>query len=125
MAEAVDFKWYRYVADDGSNIALKTDKTWGDDADSGFTAFNAADPAITPGPSFRPRAIQMQDLVSGRVTKWPVGSATATAWTTSGYTQTRPVRGGAGTVTFTKIGNIGERIRRPRTIVSKPEPISA
>jgi hypothetical protein len=125
VAEAVDFKWYRYTADDGSFFALKVDKTWGDDADSGFAAFNAADPAITPNPSFRPRTITMQDLVSGRVTRLPVGTTTATAWTTSGYTTDRPVRGGAGTVEYTKIANNGERIRRPRTIINKPEPISA
>ena len=125
MPDAIDFKWYRYECDDGSFIALKVNKTWGDDADSGFAAFDASDPAISPGPSFRPRSITMQDLVSGRVTKWPVGAADATAWTTSGFTQTAAIRGGAGTVTFTKIANNGERIRRPRTIISKPEPISA
>jgi hypothetical protein len=125
MVDAIDFKWYRYTADDGTFFALKVNKTWGDDVDSGFTAFNTADPAIAPSPSFRPRSILMQDVVSGRVTKWPVGTTAAAAWTTSGFTQTAPVRGGIGTVTFTKIGNVGERVRRPRTIISKPEPISA
>lgn len=125
MPDAIDFKWYRYTADDGSFIALKVNKTWGDDADSGFEAYNAADPAITPGPAFRPRSIVMQDAVSGRVTKWPVGASDATAWTTSGFTQTTVVRGGVGTLTLTKIQNVGEKIRRPRTIISKPEPVSA
>jgi hypothetical protein len=125
VAEAVDFKWYRYEADDGTFYALKVDKTWGDDADSGFAAFNAADAAVTPGPGFRPRSVTLQDLVSGRTTRRYVGAPDATAWTTSGFTQAVPVRGGAGTVTLTKIGNNGERIRRPRTIINKPEPISA
>lgn len=125
MAEAVDFKWYRYTADDGTFWAIKVDKTWGDDADSGLGAFNAADPAVTPHPGFRPRTVTLMDLVSSRVTQRIVGTTTALAWTTSGYAQAVPVRGGAGTVTLTKIRNNGEQIRRPRTIVSKPEPISA
>ena len=125
MAEAVDFKWYRYEADDGSFYAVKVDKTWGDDADSGFTAYNAADPAPSPGHGFTPRTITLQDTVSGRMTRRVVGAPDAAAWTTSGFTQAVPVRGGAGTVTLTKIANNGEKIRRPRTIISKPEPISA
>lgn len=122
---AVDFKWYRYTSDSGVTYGVKVDKTWGDDADSGFAAFNSADPAPTPGPSFQPRSITMQDQVSGRVTRRLVGSTTAAAWTTDGFTQTVPVRGAAGTVTLTKIANNGEKIRRPRTIISKPEPDAA
>jgi hypothetical protein len=125
MAEAVDFKWYRYTADDGSFYAVKVDKTWGDNADSGFAAFNAVDPAPSPGHGFTPRSATYQDAVSSRMTKRYIGSPTADAWTTSGHTVVSPVRGGAGTVTLTKIQNNGEKIRRPRTIISKPEPISA
>lgn len=125
MVDAIDFKWFRYECDDGTFRALKVNKSWGDDADSGFAAYNTADAAVTPGPSFQPRAIMMQDGVSGRVTKWTVGQPDATAWTTPGFTQTTVVRGGTGTITLVKIANVGERIRRPRTIISKPEPISA
>lgn len=125
MAEAVDFKWYRYEADDGTFFAVKVDKTWGDDADAGFAAYNAADPAISPGRGFKPRTITLQDPVSTRTTTRVVGAPDAAAWTTSGFTQAVPVRGGAGTVTLTKIANNGEKIRRARAILSKPEPISA
>ena len=125
MPDAVDFKWYRYTCDDGTFRAVKVNKTWGDDADSGFSAYNAADAAVSPGPSFRPRAVVMQDSVSGRKTVWRCGSPAATAFTTAGFTQTTVVRGGVGTITLTKIGNLGEYIRRPRTIISLPEPISA
>lgn len=124
-ANATDFKWYRYTADDGSFWAVKVDKTWGDDADSGLGAFNAADPAISRGGGFQPRTITLQDAVSTRTTQRVVGTTTATAWTTSGFTQTVPVRGQDGTVTLTKIANNGEKIRRPRAIVSKPEPITS
>lgn len=122
--EALDFKWYRYTADDGTFWAVKCDKTWGDDADSGLSAYNAADPAVPRGGGFRPRTITLQDAVSSRMTQRVVGTDSATAWTTSGFTQTVPVRGAGGALTLTKIANNGERIRRPRTIVSKPEPIT-
>lgn len=122
VGNAVDFKWYRYTCDDGTFRAVKVDKTWGDDADSGLAAFNAADAAVTPNPSFRPRAVRMQDPVSTRISSLIVGSATAAAWTTAGFQQTRAVRGAGGTVTMTKIGNVGEKIRRPQAINSKPEP---
>lgn len=122
--EAVDFAWYRYTCDDGTFRAMKVDKTWGADADSGFTAFNAADAAVTRGGSFRPRQIVLQDAVSTRTTTRVVGAADAAAWTTPGFTQTVGVRGAGGALTMTKIANVGERIRRPRAIVSKPEPIT-
>lgn len=125
MAEAVDFAYYDYTTDEGETFALKVDKTWGADADSGFTAFTPGTPAVTANASFRPRKVYLQDAVSGRVTQRVVGSPTAAAWTNASFTQAVPVRGGAGTVTLTKIGKLGERIRRPRAIVSKPEPISA
>lgn len=122
VGEAVDYKWYRYTADDGTFFAVKVDKTWGDDGDSGLGAYNVADPAITRGRGFQPRGIVLQDTVTGRTTFRVVGTATATAWTTSGFTQTVPVRGAGGTLTMTKIQNVGEKIRRPRTIINKAEP---
>jgi len=122
--EAVDFKWYRYTCDDGTFRAVKCDKTWGDDADSGLGAFNAADSAQSPGSGFQPRSVTLQDPVSSRVTRRIAGTLTAAAWTTPGFTQTVGVRGAAGALTLTKIANNGEKMRRPRAIVSKPEPIT-
>lgn len=122
--EAVDFQWYRYTDDNGNFWAVKVDKTWGDDADSGLDPFNAADPAITRGRGFQPRGIILQDLVSTRTTFRVVGATDATAWTTPGFTQTVPVRGASGTLTLTKIQNVGEKIRRPRAIANKAEPIT-
>ena len=123
-ANAVDFRWYRYTRDDGGFFAVKVDRTWGDDADAGFGAFNTADAAPTPGPSFQPRTVTLQDTVTGRITRRVVGATTATAWTTAGFTQTVPVRGQDGTVTMTKIQNNGEHIRRPRAITNKSEPVT-
>lgn len=122
MADAVDFKYYQYTADDGSTWSVKVDKTWGDDADAGFGAADAADPVMVNSPALRPRTIQLQDPTSARQTSRVVGSLTADAWTTAGYTTTVNFRGLATGVTAEKIGQRGEHIRRKRTIVSKPEP---
>lgn len=123
-AEAVDFKWYRYVDDNGNFWAIKLDKTWGDDADSGMAAFNAADPAMPRNARFQPRTITLQDLVSSRKTNRVVGSVAAAAWTNAAFTQTTPVRGQNGTLLLTKIKNNGEKIPHGAAIVSKPEPIT-
>jgi hypothetical protein len=66
----------------------------------------------------------LQDAVSTRTTSRVVGAPDAAAWTTPGFTQATGVRGAGGALTLTKIANVGERIRRPRAIVSKPEPIT-
>lgn len=122
MGDAVDFKYYQYVADDATTWSVKQDKTWGDDADSGFSAADPADPVMVPSPALRPRSIQLQDLVSGRVTTRVVGDTSAAAWTTPGYTTTINFRGLAAGVVATKIAQRGEHIRRSRTINSMPEP---
>ena len=121
---AVDYKWYRYTANDASTWAVKVDKTWGDHADSGFAAFNAADPVMPRTSRFRPRVIIMQDPVSTRKTARVVGSSTATAWTTAGYPSTQIFRGLAGVVVVAKIDQRDERIPHPRGINSLPEPVN-
>lgn len=121
--EAVDFKWYRYTADDGSFWAVKVDKTWGDDADSGLAARNAADPVWPRAKHYRLRKAIMQDAVSTRTTARVLGTAAA-AGGVAGFTQTVKVRGSAGDLTLTTIGVQGERRPHQRAIISKPEPIT-
>jgi len=122
MGDAVDFKYYQYDSDNGESFSVKVDKTWGDNADSGLGAAVPADPVLVKSPSMRPRAIILQDLVSGRKTERVVGNVTADAWTTAGYTTTVNFRGLAAGVVATKIDQRGEHIRRARTINSMPEP---
>lgn len=122
MGDAVDYKWYQYLDDEGGTWAIKQDKTWGDDADAGFSAYDTADPPMTKSPSLRPRAILLQDPTSARITSRVCGSPTATAWTTAGYTTTINFRGLAAGVVATKIDKRGEHIRRARSIYNKPEP---
>lgn len=122
MGDAVDYKYYQYTDDTGGTWSVKQDKTWGDDADAGFSAADTSDPTMVASPSLRPRSITLQDLVSGRKTTRVVGDVTATAWTTAGYTTTINFRGLAAAVVATKIDQRGEHIRRSRTINSMPEP---
>lgn len=122
MTDAVDFKYYQYEADDSSTWSIKQNETWGDDADAGFGPADATDPVMVKSPSLFPRTIQLQDPVSGRVTTRVVGSPSAAAWTTAGFTTTVTYPGLASPVVVTKFAQRGERIRRARTIINKPEP---
>lgn len=122
MGDAVDFKYYQYTDDVGDTWSVKQDKTWGDDADSGFAAAAATDPVMVKSPALRPRQILLQDPGSARITSRVVGSVSAAAWTTPGYTTTINFRGLAAGVVAEKIDQRGEHIRRKRTISNKPEP---
>jgi len=121
--DAVDFKWYRYTANDGSFWAIKVDKLWGDDADSGLAAANAADPVWPKSSNYSPRKVIFQDLVSSRTTSRVLGTAAAAAGV-PGFTQTTPVRGASGVLTLTSLGIQGEKRPKQHAIISKPEPIT-
>lgn len=121
-ADAVDYKWYRYTLNDGTFRSVKVDKTWGDDADSGFAAFNKADPVLRCTGSEHPRYVMMQDPATGRKKRLYCGTKTATAFTDPAFTQTTTYRGLAGAVTLEAIYVRDEIIRRPRAIISAAEP---
>jgi len=114
--------WYRYTDNKGGHWSMKVQKAWGDSGDSGFAAYNVADPVfpMTVGRN-RPRAIICQHAASLRTTKVRVGSATATAWTTA-YTFVSSAKGIAGAVNYDKIGEQEEHIIRAHTINSLAEP---
>lgn len=123
-ADATDFKWYQYTADDASTWSMKVDKTWGDDAASGFGAASDADPVMPNNPAIRARYIELQDKTgSGRITRRYVGGPAASAWTTSGFTTTIKYKGLATGVVVTKVNQRGEHFRRSRLIDNKPEPV--
>lgn len=122
MGDAVDYKYYQYTDDFGNTWSVKQDKTWGDNADAGFGAYNAADAVMVKSPSLRPREILLQDPTSARITSRVVATTTATAWSSGNYTTTVKFRGLATGVVCTKFQNRGEHIRKPRAINSKPEP---
>lgn len=120
---AVDFKWYTYVDNNGQNWSMKVDKTWGDNAESGFTAHNAGFPAWPEGGFYRCRKAVFQDPVSGRTTTRRCGSATSPALTPGGSYDI-PVRGAGGLLAVTSLEPITERRPRSGAIISKAEPIT-
>jgi hypothetical protein len=121
--------WFRYTDNAGGHWSMKVQKSWGESADSGFAAFNVADPVFPMHDSRnRPRAIlcQNQNGILGagptfRTTKVRVGSSAATAWTTD-YTFVSSAKGIAGPVDYKRIGQQEEHILRAHSIVSLPEP---
>jgi len=121
--EAVDFKWYRYTADDGSFWAVKVDKTWGDDGDSGLAARDPADPVWPRSANYRLRKVIFQDAVSSRTTSRVLGTVGAAAGV-AGFTQVTKVRGSAGDLTLTSLGPQAEKRPKQHAIISKPEPIT-
>lgn len=121
-ADAVDYGYYRYTDAFGNHWSVKTDITWGDNAESGLATANTDDPVMVTSRSLRPRKIFLQDLTSGRVTSRVVGTYTADAWAISGYTTTVKFRGLATGVVMTKFDQRDEHIRKARTITHKPEP---
>lgn len=121
-ADAVDFGYYQYTDNFGNTWSVKVDKTWGANSDADFSAYSTSDPVMVKSPSLRPRTILLQDPTSGRKTSRVVGTTTATAWTSSNYTTTVKFRGLATGVTAQKIDQRDEHIRKPRSIISQPEP---
>lgn len=122
MGDAVDYKYYQYTDAFGNTWSIKTDKSWGDNADAGFGAYSTGDPVMVKSPSLRPRYIVLQDPASARITTRVVATTTATAWSSSNYTTTINYRGLAAGVVVNKIDQRDEHIRKPRAIYNKPEP---
>lgn len=123
---AVDFKWYQYTCNDGTTRSVKVNKTWGDDADSALSAFDAADPVIeVSGSREHPRFVQVVDLLTGRTKRLVIGTLAAYNAIDSTFTQTFAEPGLAGAVTYSYAGKIDERRKRVGNIVSKPEPSTA
>ena len=120
---AVDYKWYRYVDDNGANWSIRTDKSWGDAGGSGMAAHNAADPVFPRSHFYRTRKAVLQDAVSGRTTKRVLGASGAAAGV-PGATVTTVARGAGGTYTLTSLGTISERLPHHGTIISKAEPVT-
>ncbi len=120
---AVDFEWFRYTDEGGGHWAVKTDKDWGALAAAGFSAFNAADPVFPKTGRYRVRRVQLQDPVSTRITRRPIGAAAATVGV-AGATVDVVVKGATGVVTLTSQGIIGERKPKTGVIASKAEPIT-
>jgi hypothetical protein len=123
---AIDYKWYRYTDNDGRTFAVKQDKTWGDDADSGLAAFNTDDPVLpVSGARNHPRFVVLVDVLTGRTKKKVVGTLAAFAAIDGTFTQVFKEPGLAGDVTYSYYGKVNEHFSRVGPITSKPEPSTA
>lgn len=120
---AIDFAYFRYTADDGSFWAMKVDKDWGGNAQSGLAARNAADPVWPHSQRYRARKCILQDSVSSRRTERILGTTGAAAGV-PGTAVVTVARGAAGSYTLTSLGIVGEKRPHQAAIVSKPEPVT-
>lgn len=121
--------WFRYTADDGSFFAIKTDKGWGANADSGLVAYGGGGPAFGDDPVFpkvgrnRPRSITGEEAVTFRTTKRVVGTLAAAAWTNGGYVIVSGWKGIAGAANYVKQFRTNEHLMQAHAINSRPEAV--
>jgi hypothetical protein len=120
---AIDFEYFRYTAQDGTFFAVRCDKTWGANAQSGLGARNAADPVWVESARNRTRKCVLQDPVSSRKTTRILGTAGAAAGV-AGTIVVTSARGASGNYSLTSQGQIGEKRPKQGAIVSKPEPVT-
>jgi len=103
---------YHYESDAATGWTVTTDTDSGGSADFGFTTVVASEPVMPNRRFFHPRKIKLYDTASpSRKTERPVGTSSATAWTTSGYTFSITIPGDATAIGYTKKANVGEKIR--------------
>jgi hypothetical protein len=107
-----NFKWYRYVDEDGRNWGIRADQDAGDIAAFGLTAFNSADPPFGPQSRLHhPRKRVYVDATTFRKRVVIVGTSAAQA--TVPLTMTVSVPGETATVTYDKSVIIAEKLQVP------------
>jgi hypothetical protein len=123
-AENLRWGWFRYTADDGSFWAIRADKEWGANVQSGLGAFVQADPAWPSTKRYRIRKCALVDPNTGIVTKRTIGTVAAAAGV-RGTVVTDFVRGSAGLNTFNSTGLVNERRPKTKPIISPPDSTTA
>jgi hypothetical protein len=112
MANEPNKQWYRYVSDAGVNFGIMADQDWGNNAASGLTAFNAADPAFGPqSRTHHVRKVVYIDPATFRTVKHPVGTTTAFAALPATVSITLP--GSVTAETYNLRQRIPEHVRIP------------
>ena len=112
MSNERNLQWYRYVSDAGVNFGIVADQDWGNNAASGLSAFNAADPAFGPqSRQHRVRKALYRDPVTFRTVKHPVG--TSAAFTALPTTISVPLPGSVTPETYNLAQRIPEKMRIP------------
>jgi hypothetical protein len=112
MPDQRNMQWYRYVGDAGTNYGIMADKQWGDNAASGLTTFNSADPPFGPqSTQHRVRKAVYRDATTFRTVAHPVGTAAAFAALPSTLNVT--IVGSATPVSYSLARRIPEKLRIP------------
>jgi hypothetical protein len=131
--------WFRYTDNKGNHWAMKVQKNWGENSESGFVTYGGTGhPAYGDDPPFplgigrnRPRTILCELIATGTVqttvgfrkTRVRVGAATAEAWTNGAYVFESSAKGIAGAVNYQVVGYSDEHMLVAHPITQLPEPI--
>jgi hypothetical protein len=118
-----NFNYSQYVSDDGTTYCLKASQEWISAAGNpGGSAACSANPAYGRASNRRqPRKVIYRDPTTFRTMTVPVFTPTAYAALDVGAaTQAVNVPGEAGTVTYTLVKKIAEKI--PSTVVGRQDP---
>src|ERR1051325_1525537 len=121
-ATNVQFGLFTYTDDGGVSWTVRCDKAWGNNADSGLTAFAADQPRMEyKSKRYHPRYAILTDLTTGRSTRRICGTTACDAWAEAGYTTTIGEPGLAGAVTYTRTGRYAEHKPQDKSAPNFPE----
>jgi hypothetical protein len=120
-------QWARYTTNHGDFFAVKADRNWIANADSGLIAYGGAGPAFGSDPTF-PTRVGRNRLRMGRgqnadtfqYTRWIVGTPTAAAGQ-GGYVYVSSAKGIAGAVNYNFVGLQDEHLLVAHDIPQAPE----
>jgi hypothetical protein len=122
-------QWARYTANNGGFWAVKADRSWIANSDSGLIAYGGGGPALGTDPVFpnkvgrnRIRKARGQNADTFQFTSWIVGSPTAAAGA-PGYVFVSSAKGIAGAVNYAWVGLQEEHILRAHLITPAAESV--
>lgn len=108
MGVGIDFKYYKYTADDGTTMFnVRLSKQFGEVADLGFAAYDTTKTLLPRG--WKMRYVLLLDPLTGNRRKVPCGTVGCDVYTGAQATVDLPVIGATAVVTFTTTLAVGER----------------
>jgi len=118
VAKQPNFQYFRYTDDDGGHWSVKIEKEWGEDTDSGFAAFNAADPILKVKDC---RNVRFFDPNTGRTTVRAIGNTTSPYWDDPTQTLSVYVQGETAAITYSWGSRRKENIPFAGNVFNKPD----
>jgi hypothetical protein len=122
-------QWARYTANNGDFYAVKADRNWIANSDSGLIAYGGGGPAFGTDPIF-PEHVSRNRIRKGRgqnpdtlqFTSWVVGTTTAAAGA-GDYVFVSSAKGIAGAVNYNFVGLQDEHLLKAHLISPAPESV--